>query len=200
MLLVIDSATAACSAALIGSNEQLLDSRYELVGRGHAERLLPMIEALLEGRVPDAILVDCGPGSFTGTRVGLAAAHGLAIGWDVPLSGFSSLALIAAAAREPHVAAALEGGHGELFVQSFGGDPLCPIDPLRSLPAEIAAREIDAPLVVGTGAESLVSARGGGRWLDALPEAADALLLPLSLRSLPPRPIYGRAPDAKPLP
>ena len=52
-----------------------------MVGRGHAERLVPMIAELLGGRRPDAILVDCGPGSFTGVRVGLAAAHGLAIGW-----------------------------------------------------------------------------------------------------------------------
>ena len=56
-----------------------------------------MIADLLAGRIADAILVDCGPGSFTGVRVGLAAAHGLAIGWKVPLAGYSSLALIAAA-------------------------------------------------------------------------------------------------------
>ena len=59
MLLVIDSATAACSAALI-EDDRLLDERHELVGRGHAERLLPMIADLLAGRIPTAILVDCG--------------------------------------------------------------------------------------------------------------------------------------------
>ena len=104
-----------------------------MVGRGHAERLLPMIAELLAGRRPDAILVDCGPGSFTGVRVGLAAAHGLAIGWRVPLAGYSSLALIAAASGEAEVAVALHGGHGELFVQSYGGDPIAPLDDLRSL-------------------------------------------------------------------
>ena len=91
MRLVIDSATAACSAALIGSDGALIGERHELVGRGHAERLVPMIADLIAGRRPSAILVDCGPGSFTGVRVGLAAAHGLAIGWRVPLAGFSSL-------------------------------------------------------------------------------------------------------------
>ena len=96
MLLVIDSATAACSAALIGPDGDLIDERHEIVGRGHAERLLPMVADLLGGRVPDSILVDCGPGSFTGVRVGLAAAHGLAIGWKVPLAGYSSLAVVAA--------------------------------------------------------------------------------------------------------
>ena len=97
MLLVIESATAACSVALI-DGETLIDERHEIVGRGHAERLIPMISEMLGDRRPDAILVDCGPGSFTGVRVGLAAAQGLAIGWGVPLAGYSAMALIAAGA------------------------------------------------------------------------------------------------------
>jgi tRNA threonylcarbamoyl adenosine modification protein YeaZ len=133
MLLVIDSATEACSAALIDRGK-LVDQRHEVVGRGHAERLVPMIAELMSGRRPRAILVDCGPGSFTGIRVGLAAAHGLAIGWQAPLSGYSSLALIAASAGEgAEIAVALHGGHGQLFVQSYGCDPLQPSDDLRSL-------------------------------------------------------------------
>jgi tRNA threonylcarbamoyl adenosine modification protein YeaZ len=203
MLLAIDSATAACSAALIDGGAVLAE-RYELVGRGHAERLLPMIAELLDanvsgGRRPDSILVDCGPGSFTGVRVGLAAAHGLAIGWGVPLAGYSSLAALAAASGATQVAVAIQGGHGELFVQSFGGDPLAPLDALRSLAPDAAAAAIEAPSVVGSGAEALVAARGTGEWRDGLPRAADARLLPEPLRSLPPRPIYGRAPDARPM-
>ena len=199
MLLVIETATAACSTALIEGVE-LVDERHEIVGRGHAERLLPMIAELLGGCVPAAILVDCGPGSFTGVRVGLAAAHGLAIGWKVPVSGFSSLALIAAASGEAALAVALTGGHGELFVQDYGGDPIAPLDALRSLAPAEAGAAVSAALVVGSGAEALVAARGHGRWREALPRAADARLLPPSLRSLPPRPIYGRAPDARPMP
>lgn len=199
MILVIDSATAACSAALI-DGERVIAERHEVVGRGHAERLVPMIEEMLEGRRPSAILVDCGPGSFTGVRVGLATAHGLAIGWSVPLSGYSSLALIAAASTdEGEVAVALHGGHGQLFVQTYGHVPLAPLDELRSLPPEEAAASTGARLVLGSGAESLVSARGWGQALDILPRAAGARLLPESLRALPPRPIYGRAPDAKPM-
>ena len=199
MLLVIDSATAACSVALISEDGAVLDERHEMVGRGHAERLLPMIEELLADRRPGAILVDCGPGSFTGVRVGLAAAHGLGIGWGVAIAGYSSLALIAAASGEPEVAVALTGGHGELFVQSYGGDPLAPLDGLRSLGIAAAADAIHAELVLGSGAEALVQARRSGRWADALPRAADAWALPPPLRSLPPRPIYGRAPDARPM-
>ena len=195
MLLAIDSATAACSAALIEGGA-LIDERHELVGRGHAERLLPMIEELLGGRRPDAILVDCGPGSFTGVRVGLAAAHGLSIGWGIPLTGYSSLAVVAAATGAEAVA--LLGGHGEIFVQSFAHDPLRTVDELRSLLPGHAAAVVSAALVAGSGAEALVNARGFGEAADALPSAADARLLPGALRELAPRPIYGRAPDAKP--
>jgi tRNA threonylcarbamoyl adenosine modification protein YeaZ len=199
MLLVIDSATAACSVALLGADGTVLAEAHEIVSRGHAERLLPMIEAMLAGRRPGAILVDCGPGSFTGVRVGLAAARGLAIGWGVPVSGYSSMALIAAASGAAEPAVALTGGHGELFVQDYGGDPIAPLGGLRSLPPDAAAAAIPAPLVFGSGARTLVEARGHGEWRDALPRAADAWALPPALRSLPPKPIYGRGPDARPM-
>jgi tRNA threonylcarbamoyladenosine biosynthesis protein TsaB len=199
MLLVIDSATAACSAALIEADGGVIDQRHDIVGRGHAERLLPMVADLLGGRIPTSILVDCGPGSFTGVRVGLAAAHGLAIGWKVPVAGYSSLALIAAASGEAEIAVALVGGHGELFVQNYGGDPIAPLDALRTLAPAEAAVTVSADLVLGSGAEARVAARGFGRWRDALPRAADAPLLPPALRGLAPRPIYGRAPDARPM-
>lgn len=197
MILAIDSASEACSAALI-DGVALVAQRHELVGRGHAERLVPMIAELLGGRRPDSILIDCGPGSFTGVRVGLAAAHGLAIGWGVSLAGYSSTALLAAAADAGEVAVAIEAGHGELFVQSFAHDPLAPTDALRSLTPEAAARSVAAHLVVGSGAEALVRARGRGEARPALPRAADVRRLPEPLRSLAPRPIYGRAPDARP--
>jgi len=199
MLLAIDTATSTCSVALI-DGDQLIAERHEMVGRGHAEKLLPMIEALLGSRRPRGIIVDCGPGSFTGVRVGLAAAQGMAIGWEVPVAGYSSLALLAATVQEVHMASALQAGHGQLFVQSFAGDPLAPLDELRSLTPAEAAQVISAPIVVGNGALALVDARGHGRAIDALPRAADVRLLPEPLRTLPTRPIYGRAPDAKPMP
>lgn len=201
MRLVIDSATAACSVALLDRGNVLAET-HEIVGRGHAERLLPMIADLLGGRRPSSILVDCGPGSFTGVRVGLSAAHGLAIGWDVPVSGYSSLPLIAAAADAPaesEVAVALIAGHGQLFVQTFALDPLTPIDALQSLEPAAAAEAISARLVLGSGAAALVAARGHGEAIEAVPRAADARLLPAVLQSLGATPIYGRAPDAKPM-
>lgn len=198
MILVIDTATAACSVALL-DGDVLIDERHEIIGRGHAERLLPLVGELLGGRRPSGIWVDCGPGSFTGVRVGVAAAQGLAIGWQVPLAGYSSMAIIAAPADEGEVAVALHGGHGQLFVQSFRHGPLDPTDELRSLPPAEAAAAIGADLVRGSGAGALVNARGHGRAADALPRAAHAILLPEPLRRLRPRPIYGRAPDARPM-
>jgi tRNA threonylcarbamoyl adenosine modification protein YeaZ len=199
LLLVIESATAACSVALLDAAGGVIDARHEIVGRGHAERLVPMIADLLAGRRPDAILVDCGPGSFTGLRVGLAAARGLAIGWGVPVSGCSSTALLAAAGGADAVSVALQAGHGEIFLQDYGGDPIAPIDGLHALPPDAAAAAARADLVVGSAAEDLVARRGWGAARAALPRAADAGRLPPALRALPVRPIYGRAPDAKPV-
>jgi hypothetical protein len=75
-----------------------------------------------------------------------------------------------------------------------------PLDELRSLTPEDAAQVVAAAMVLGSGAETLVAARGYGEALDALPRAGDAGLLTPELRSLPAKPIYGRAPDARPQP
>jgi hypothetical protein len=111
----------------------------------------------------------------------------------------STAAVAAAAAPGEPFGVAMEGGHGQLFVQSFGHDPLAPRDGLRSLPPSEAAAVIMAHHVYGSGAEALVRARGFGEAHGALPRAADVRLLPDPLRHLPPRPIYGRAPDARPM-
>ncbi len=146
----------------------------------------------------DLILVDCGPGSFTGIRVGLAAARALGFAWGVPVQGYSALALIAAAQADGEsVAVAITGGHGEMFVQRFALGPLAPLGDLRSLIPEAAGEAIPDALVLGSGAAALVAARGTGRAEERFPDAADASLLPPALAGLPPVPIYGRAPDAK---
>jgi hypothetical protein len=76
--------------------------------------------------------------------------------------------------------------------------PLKPAGEMLNLPASAAADMIDAPLVVGTGADALVAARGHGEALPVLPSAANALNLPKKLRTLDPKPLYARAPDAQP--
>ncbi|MBA3940418.1 MAG: tRNA (adenosine(37)-N6)-threonylcarbamoyltransferase complex dimerization subunit type 1 TsaB [Sphingopyxis sp.] len=198
--LVIDSASEACSVALL-EGEAVVDHRHEILGRGHAERLVPLIAELADGGRADAILVGCGPGSFAGVRIGVAAGRGLALGWQVPVRGFSTLALVAATAA-PDIATAggalvvMEGGHGQWFVQPFGPD-LVPAADLRSLvPADaVAAGEA---LVVGNRAEPFVALRGTGRALATLPDARFASRLPETALFNDPSPIYGRAPDAKP--
>lgn len=199
MLLAFDTSSAACTAALFDGDGACLDRRDELIGRGHSERLVPMIAELLDGRRATRILVGVGPGSFTGIRVAIAAAHGLAIGWGAELDGMSSLALLAAGAPPggAEVAAAVTGGHGELFVQQFEAATAEPISELRNLiPAE-AARVTTCHLVVGSGAAQLVATRGWGEAREAWPSAADAMRLPQALRSLPAKPVYARAPDAR---
>jgi tRNA threonylcarbamoyladenosine biosynthesis protein TsaB len=158
-----------------------------------------LIAEMLDGHVPTRILVGVGPGSFTGLRVGIAAAHGLAIGWSIPVAGMNSLALLAASAPpgEGTIAAAMAGGHGELFVQTFDRQSLKPLGRILNLSPANAAAKVDSPLVVGSGAEALVAARGEGEALPLLPSASQALRLPELLRFLECKPIYGRAPDAK---
>ena len=198
MILAIDSASAACTAALLSADGTVLAERHEVLGRGHAERLMPMVADLLGRHVPTQILVGVGPGSFTGLRVAIAAAHGMAIGWSVPLCGFDSLALVAAsAAADGPVGVAMLGGHGEWFVAEYDRQ-LQVVQPVASMAPDDAVRAIGAALVVGSAAASLVARRGSGEAVDMLPRATRALALPLALRSLDPRPAYARAPDARP--
>lgn len=199
--LIIDSASEACSVALLEAGE-VVDYRHEVIGRGHAERLVPLIAELADGGRADIIIVGCGPGSFAGVRIGVAAARALAIGWQVPVHGFSTLALVAASAADAVVAAdgalvVMEGGHGQWFVQPFAAD-LSPRADVRSLVPEAAAALTDE-LVVGNRAEPFVARRGSGRALPTLPDARAFLRLPSAALFDQPSPIYGRAPDAKPM-
>src|SRR3954454_1731925 len=197
MILAFDTSSTACTAALFDDGGACLASRDEQIGRGHSERLVPMLAELLEGRAANRIVVGVGPGSFTGIRVGIAAAHGLAIGWDAELLGMSSLALLAAGVEPAgEVAVAILGGHGELFVQEFDsrGEPT---SELANLPPAAAAAATTAELIVGSGAQQLVDVRGSGEAHDAWPSAANALKLPVNLRILAAKPVYARAPDSR---
>lgn len=199
MILALDTSTPACTAALFAADGSLFARADQVIGRGHAEYLAPMIADMLVGHTPSMICVGVGPGSFTGLRIGIACAHGLAIGWEIPVQGMDSLALIAAGAPgDGPVAVAVTGGHGELFVAQYARPSLSPILAPQSLTPDAAAARIDAPLVVGSGAAALVAARGTGESIDLVPAAAHALILPDALRTLAPSPRYARAPDATP--
>lgn len=200
--LVIDTATAACSVALI-EPDGVIAAVHDQVGRGHAERLVAMIAALPGGGRADRIVVDCGPGSFTGIRVGVAAARGLGLGWGIPVTGYSSLPMLAASHVAAHpdceaVAIVIEGGHGEVFMQGFTANPLAATAPMQSLKPEAAIAALGGRVAIGSGVRFLTTIDPALPLIEALPVAADARLLPEPFLLLDPRPIYGRAPDAVP--
>ncbi|MEQ1540352.1 MAG: tRNA (adenosine(37)-N6)-threonylcarbamoyltransferase complex dimerization subunit type 1 TsaB [Sphingorhabdus sp.] len=195
--LIIDTATRACSVALFEGDE-CLAAIHEDIGRGHAERLVPMIAELPDKGRADSIYVDVGPGSFTGIRVGVSAARALALAWGAECHGYCSLDLVAAMARNGaaiDVDVAVTGGHGEYYFQSFGSDGVA-IGDARSLSPADAAKTSMAERVAGDMAERLITTRGSGEAIDLLPNAQFWPAI-CAITSLPPSPFYVRGPDAK---
>lgn len=210
--LVIDTSTEACSVALfkgdrlVGAGHgsdglTLLDYRHEVLGRGHAERLIPMIADLPGNGRAQAIRVGLGPGSFTGLRIGLAAARALAIAWDSEVLGFPSLALTAATGIKGDgkpVTVCMNGGHGEWFIQNFNA-ALLPEDTAHSLAPEQAKLAARHTTLIGNRARQFGELLGNSvTVIEQCPDARffphvnpDVLEQDLSLT-------YGRAPDAKP--
>ena len=197
--LVIDTATPWLSIALF-EDEQCIGHDHRQIGRGHAEQLLSAIAALPGGGRADVIRVGCGPGSFTGLRIGVAAARALAFGWGAELSGFDTMALIAAHARlqggadlpmDAPIVVVMDGGHGEVFVEET---PLA----ARSMTMDDAARQVQAQYVAGPRAQELVTVRGWGIAIDG--QADVRAIAGLDQRAVlqDVHPLYGRAPDAKP--
>lgn len=199
-ILAIETATEACSVALFEGNT-LIDSRHEVLGRGHAERLVPMIADLTEQGRAEEIRVSLGPGSFTGVRIGLAVARALGIAWNAEVRGYPTLALVAAVAREQTahpLTVCMNGGHGEWFVQNFNADGTEGSAAESLSPEDAAAGEIYTDIAGNRANELAVLIHDGkARPLHCLPDARHALQLPASLLTTDLSPIYGRAPDAK---
>lgn len=198
--LAIDTATEACSIALF-EDDRLLAHEHHVLGRGHAERLVPMIANLPDKGRAERILVSLGPGSFTGVRIGLAAARALGIAWGARVLGYPTLALVSTEARSRYpgkpASVAMRAGHGEIFIQNFNSTGL-PESDLESLALEAAAQVAVHPIVAGTMAEEVQFARGHGIAAPMQPKARLALAVPERLLVTDLRPIYGRPPDAKP--
>lgn len=198
-ILAIDCATEACSVALF-ENGQLIGHFYELLGRGHAEQLVPAIAALPGKGRADRILVSLGPGSFTGVRIGLSAARALGLAWGADVLGYPTLALVAAMTQRDHpesVTVCMAGGHGEWFVADFAADGT-PQSPTASLTPALAAQGDPHQLIAGNRAADLAALLGNSHSaLSVLPDARHALTLPKALHTADLAPIYGRGPDAK---
>jgi len=197
--LAIDTATEACSVALFDDGE-LVSGECRMLGRGHAEQLVPMISALPGKGRADRIAVSLGPGSFTGVRVGVAVARALAFAWNSQLLGYPTLAFVAAIARAEAgaipVAVAMTGGHGEWFVESFdeNGSTVLPLASMRPEDAATGLAELN---VAGTQAETLVERRGSGIAHLVWPDARLFPSLPAHSLMESTSPLYGRPPDAK---
>ncbi|MPT47275.1 MAG: tRNA (adenosine(37)-N6)-threonylcarbamoyltransferase complex dimerization subunit type 1 TsaB [Sphingobium sp.] len=207
--LVIDTATEALSVALLDDG-RVIASHHEIAGRGHAEKLMPIIAAMENGGRADEIIANHGPGSFTGVRVGLAAARALAYAWGVPLRAYGSLSLIASMARKQDMPAGNEslssdiivtmnGGHGEIFWQIFDRLTLFPkTQPTSTAIAELAGQGHKGPFY-GTAALTLVEAQGYGDATHIHPDARAFTDLPVHLIHADVMPLYGRGADAIPI-
>jgi tRNA threonylcarbamoyladenosine biosynthesis protein TsaB len=219
-ILAFDTCFDACSAAAGRGLRTLTPSiafAFEAMQKGHAERLLPMIEAVMSeaGLAFDAldrIAVTHGPGTFTGTRICVSAARALAFATNADIVSISSLRLMAmstsiVAGPEPRIAVATDARRGEVYFEVFDRHTLETVVPAQCLEVADAAQALgrDPIVVAGSGGQSLAeAARRLG--IDAtavlpglLPDAFDMLFaaseLPVSSSV---RPLYLRPPDAKP--
>src|SRR5262245_34876416 len=210
-ILAFDSSGAACSAA-VWAGGAIVARRFEAMSRGQAERLMPMIRAAMaDARRAfadlDLIAVTVGPGSFTGLRVGLAAARGLALAGGIPAAGIPSFdaaleALPASASAGRAVAIALDSKRGDLFAQFYDPDrrPLTP--PQILAPAALRRAAPPGPLYIAGDGTSLMAQYADG---DVVLAPAGALIdaahvAALAARRAPeallaPVPLYLRAAD-----
>jgi tRNA threonylcarbamoyladenosine biosynthesis protein TsaB len=205
LILVIDTCLAVCQAAMVRDGV-ILAGASEAMARGHQERLAPMVREVARAAgggfsAVDRIAVTIGPGSFTGLRVGLAFAKGLAMALERPCVGVGTLAALAASLDAPGArAAAIDAGRGAIYLQIFDGDH--ELSAPDSLPVETAAARL-----IETGAGHILVGPQAAHFAEVLPTAGFVDLAapsPLAIARLaasaalvPPRPLYLRAPDAK---
>ena len=163
-ILAFDTALDACSVAVC-ETDRVIAHRHEALSRGHAERLVPMIEltladAALQYQDIDLVAVTVGPGTFTGIRIGLSAARGIALTTGVKIAGVTTLAAIAEGARRPAaeqeglaIAVLHDARRAELFCQIFSSQPESPPSPPELIALTDAVSIIPAgpAMVVGSG-------------------------------------------------
>lgn len=215
-VLAIDTALEACAAAVLDTATGIIARESLPMVRGHAEALMPLIarvmsQAQLDFDAIDRIAVIIGPGSFTGLRVGVSAARGLALAAAKPTVGLTTLAAFAA----PHVAAddeipllsVIDARNDHVYIQLFGPGGRTIIHPrIATVREAVRAASAGPARIVGTGAELVAAAWPAG---DSPPPLVDAARAPaidwvahLGAAALPTRallkPLYLRAPDAKP--
>lgn len=198
--LVVECASEACSVALYEAGS-LIANQHLVLGRGHAEKLVPLIAGLPNKGRADRILTSLGPGSFTGVRIGIATARALGIAWGSTVLGYPTLGQVAATCADQHgqqaVTVCMNGGHGEWFIQNFDDD-LLPQDAVQSVTPDLAISLCQHRRIAGSRANDLAQLlKGDCEAFDLLPNAAAAHWLPDNQLGTDLTPIYGREPDAK---
>lgn len=217
LVLAIDTALSACSAAVLDTEQAAIRGRESLpMVRGHAEALMPLIARVMDQAGTEffdlnRIAVTTGPGSFTGLRVGIAAARGLALAAHKPVVGLSTLAALAA----PYIAAddtipvvsAIDARHEQVYLQVFGPSGRTLVSP-RIVPLREAVRAaaMGPARIVGSGADMIAKAWPASAQPPAIVDARTAPDIDWVARlgaaavegQAPAKPLYLRAPDAQP--
>jgi tRNA threonylcarbamoyl adenosine modification protein YeaZ len=213
-LLAIDTAAGACAACIFDTASEAVTGRQVRdIGKGHAEHLMAVIEeAMREATVgfPEigAVAVSVGPGSFTGVRVGVSAARGLALALRIPAIGVTTLEALAAETRDlfgpRFVLAAIEAGRGEVHVALHDGEGnLCDGPKVATIEAAADLARRHAAVLAGSAAPRIAAASGTP--LEIGPAGATAAIASYARiaaeRTGPherPRPLYLREADARP--
>jgi tRNA threonylcarbamoyladenosine biosynthesis protein TsaB len=217
LILAIDTALDACAAAVLDTEAgRLIAQESQNMKRGHAEALMPLIGRVIAASGAafadlDRIAVTTGPGSFTGLRVGLSAARGIALAANIPVVGITTLTAYAAPVvsqnLEHPVVSAIDARHDHVYLQVVSGNGSALVRPRVAPIAEaVDAGRFGAPHIVGNAANILAE-----RWpshavppLKVDPQAAPDIAwvgwlgAAVSPNTAPARPFYLRAPDAKP--
>jgi N6-L-threonylcarbamoyladenine synthase len=208
IVLALDTAGVDCAAAVYDSgSDSVMGEVTETIGRGHAEHLMHVVDAALAKAgaalsMIERVVVTVGPGSFTGIRIGVAAARGFALSLNVPAVGVTTLEVMAATAIAQNpgksVLAAIDAKREEIYLQSFDVDGN-PLDEARAVTIEEARAIAGAfdGIVTGTAVARLSDAPPAER-PDAFPIAVVARLGAGKPAGEKPKPLYLRGPDARP--
>jgi len=203
IVLAIDTAGTGCSAALYDSDRDIvLGAAGEDIGRGHAERLMEFVDGALSAAgldLPaiDRVAVTIGPGSFTGIRVGVAAARGLALALGIPAVGVSTLSALAAERNGP-LLVAIDAKREEVYWQVFAADG-SEVTPPAIATVEEARAMAQAHDGDIAGSASALLREGVAVEADGVDIATVARLgARLDPENHLPKPLYLRGPDAKP--
>ncbi|MBL6927841.1 MAG: tRNA (adenosine(37)-N6)-threonylcarbamoyltransferase complex dimerization subunit type 1 TsaB [Rhodospirillales bacterium] len=216
-ILALDTATTACSVA-VWEDETVRARRFEMMPRGQSEALIPMVVGVLDevsltfGDL-DYLAVTVGPGAFTGLRIGLAAARGMALATGLPCLGVTTFDAVAEgiepferAGRD--VLIALDAKRADVYAQFFSPNLEAASEPLALPPDELAGRIGANPLLIAGDASARMAEAAAARGIEAVlstaPGVADAAhVAAVAARRQragqagePPEPLYLRPPDA----